>query len=255
MQISSRMIDAVLAPLQFAGDATRFAQAATSSLGELLGARRAVLVERCRDADDTRTDPAQVQFVNWPDWCKPHYCRYERQRDPIAGWLDSGRVRADGGVARLSDLVPGRELVHAPYFETMLKPSGARHVITLALQSQGEVAGAFSLVRDEAEHDFTTGERDLARTLVPVLGLAYRVMSAERRVRALERASQVPTVAEALTPREHEVMTLAIRGHANKEIARLTGTSPWTVKNHLKAIFQKTGARNRAMLSAIMRRA
>ncbi len=270
MQISSRMIDAVLTPLQAAGTASEFARAATVSLGDVLGARRSVFVERRADArahvpvkaHSGHADPDEIQFVNWPSWCKLHYCRHERQRDPIARWLDSGRVLSDGGVARLSDLVSGRELRRAPYFEAMLRPSGARHVLTLAFQSQGSVAGAFSLVRDEAERDFTTAECDLARTLVPVLGMAYRLMAAERRVHELETTIHgsdagggppEPGWLTALTPREHEVMRLAILGHANKEIARLTDTSPWTVKNHLKAIFQKTGARNRTALGALVR--
>lgn len=47
-----------------------------------------------------------------------------------------------------------------------------------------------------------------------------------------------------LTAREREVMTLAIQGYPNKEIARLLGISHRTVEIHKSKIMQKTGAIN-----------
>ncbi|MGE0460302.1 MAG: LuxR C-terminal-related transcriptional regulator [Vicinamibacterales bacterium] len=50
---------------------------------------------------------------------------------------------------------------------------------------------------------------------------------------------------EALTPREHEVLTLLAGGLHNREIAERMGVSEHTVKFHLGAIFGKLGASTR----------
>jgi DNA-binding NarL/FixJ family response regulator len=48
-----------------------------------------------------------------------------------------------------------------------------------------------------------------------------------------------------LTAREQEVLQLVADGLRNKEIARVIGRSTETVKDHLKSILQKLGARDR----------
>jgi DNA-binding CsgD family transcriptional regulator len=54
-----------------------------------------------------------------------------------------------------------------------------------------------------------------------------------------------------LTAREREVATLAAHGQSTKTIAQTLTLSPWTVQDHLKAIFEKTGFSARADLSAL----
>jgi DNA-binding NarL/FixJ family response regulator len=53
-----------------------------------------------------------------------------------------------------------------------------------------------------------------------------------------------------LTPREHEITTLATAGLSNKEIARRLHLTEGTVKSHLHNIYQKAGAKNRTTLTA-----
>ena len=57
-----------------------------------------------------------------------------------------------------------------------------------------------------------------------------------------------------LTVREAEVMHLALAGLSNKRIARQLRVSPYTVNDHLKSIFDKTGTRGRYELIAALRR-
>jgi DNA-binding CsgD family transcriptional regulator len=51
-----------------------------------------------------------------------------------------------------------------------------------------------------------------------------------------------------LTAREREVATLALQGHSAKSIAASLMISPWTVQDHMQAIYDKTGVRSRAEL-------
>jgi two-component system NarL family response regulator len=48
-----------------------------------------------------------------------------------------------------------------------------------------------------------------------------------------------------LTPREHEVLTLIVRGYGNKQIAHELGIAEYTVKNHVKNILDKLGVQDR----------
>ena len=56
--------------------------------------------------------------------------------------------------------------------------------------------------------------------------------------------------AYGLTPREREVTQLILRGATTIQAARRLTLSPHTISDHLKAIFDKTGARTRGELSA-----
>lgn len=64
------------------------------------------------------------------------------------------------------------------------------------------------------------------------------------------RNEVVPLVALAygLSERERQVTRLCIEGRSTKQIAGMLNVSAYTVQDHLKAIFQKTGARSRGEL-------
>jgi DNA-binding NarL/FixJ family response regulator len=60
----------------------------------------------------------------------------------------------------------------------------------------------------------------------------------------LREVRDVP--AEGLTPRQRDVLRLLVRGHSNKEIARLLGLSEGTVKVHMAAVFRRLGVSSRS---------
>ena len=55
-----------------------------------------------------------------------------------------------------------------------------------------------------------------------------------------------------LTAREVEVVALAVRGYGNAEIARALWLSPYTIADHLKNVFDKTGVRTRGELTSLL---
>jgi DNA-binding CsgD family transcriptional regulator len=58
--------------------------------------------------------------------------------------------------------------------------------------------------------------------------------------------------AYGLTPREQEVTQLTLRGATAMQAARRLSISPHTVNDHMRSIFEKTGARTRGELSATL---
>lgn len=55
-------------------------------------------------------------------------------------------------------------------------------------------------------------------------------------------------LAYGLSPRETELTMQCVRGRSTKQIARAMSLSPYTVQDHLKSIFRKTGTGSRAEL-------
>ena len=62
--------------------------------------------------------------------------------------------------------------------------------------------------------------------------------------------SEVIAGAYGFTPREREVTALAAQGRTTKQMAAALGISPFTVQDHLKSVFAKTGAQTRGELVA-----
>jgi DNA-binding CsgD family transcriptional regulator len=98
----------------------------------------------------------------------------------------------------------------------------------------GEFAGRISL-------DASAAQVDAALRAVAV-GLT--VCATPLQARSFDQLPEEPHV--VLTPREIEVLVALGNGLTNKEMARLLGISPYTVKFHIESLFRKLGASSRA---------
>lgn len=74
--------------------------------------------------------------------------------------------------------------------------------------------------------------------------------SAEHALEGLSRAIDAQCEAWSLTPTERETALLLLKGHSHKRIARLTGRSERTVRQHAVAVYRKSGLAGRAELAA-----
>ena len=73
-------------------------------------------------------------------------------------------------------------------------------------------------------------------------------------VRAVAKAPATPVLAEPLTEREAEVLTLLADARSNAEIARALFIGEATVKTHVSRILQKLGARDRVQAVVLAHR-
>lgn len=65
-----------------------------------------------------------------------------------------------------------------------------------------------------------------------------------------DRSAALRLEAHGVSDREREVATLVARGLTTMALAERLFLSPWTVQDHLKSIFEKTGTRSRGQLRA-----
>lgn len=95
--------------------------------------------------------------------------------------------------------------------------------------------------------------------IVSVVVLIRVIVSILRRQAHLERAAGIASAAIAevieahfaawrLTPAEHDVANLMVKGLSIAEIADIRGSAEGTVKAHLNAIYRKSGCQNRGEL-------
>jgi DNA-binding NarL/FixJ family response regulator len=93
----------------------------------------------------------------------------------------------------------------------------------------------------------TSGEPPVSRAMTKKLFRQVAQQMAQQR----QQLTIQPEVAGELSPRECQVLELVTNGRSNQEIADELGIAYNTVKNHLRSILSKLGAKNRAQAAAM----
>ena len=142
---------------------------------------------------------------------------------------------------RLATLVAqcGHQLVEATASpDAVLTDGTADAVLPAAAVALGAVAGEFA---GWLPPDACAAQVDAALRAVAA-GLTVRATPLASR--NFDSLPEEPPV--LLTPREIDVLGALGNGMTNKEVARLLGISPHTVKFHIESLFRKLGAASRA---------
>ena len=102
------------------------------------------------------------------------------------------------------------------------------------------------------------GAEDFLAKPVPkerLLGAIERALARYEKMREQDsRIAALRSLHSRLTPREHEVFALLVRGKPHKQIAHALGTSERTVKMHRHSIMQKFEVQSLAELAVIAER-
>jgi DNA-binding NarL/FixJ family response regulator len=159
----------------------------------------------------------------------------------IPGRLRVAVVSSNGAAHdRLASLVAqcGHQLVEAAASPDAVLTDGAAAILPAAAVAVGADRGEFA---GWLPPDAGAAQVDAALRAVAA-GLTVRAASPH--TPNFESLPEEPPV--LLTPREIEVLGALGNGMSNKEVARLLGISPHTVKFHIESLFRKLGAASRA---------
>lgn len=130
------------------------------------------------------------------------------------------------------------------YYQDFLKPFDFRYVADIFLRAEEKIVAVITLLRSEAQSDFTVDELALLRQIQPFLEYTLNSVYMPRRI------TERMTLGDRyeLTARELDVLELIISGASNKQIAKELALGVATVKTHLQHIYHKAGVVSRTEL-------
>jgi DNA-binding CsgD family transcriptional regulator len=129
---------------------------------------------------------------------------------------------------------------------------GVNEVLILRLLMPDDTSFVLGLHRQAGDTGFDARDQLQLRAMGPALRSTLRRLQLEERLTpaAAGTGHQASPLA-VLTPRQRELATQVALGLSNKVIARERDISPYTVENHLRAIYRKLRVGNRTQLAAL----
>jgi DNA-binding CsgD family transcriptional regulator len=180
---------------------------------------------------------------------------YEVAENDRAGWFINSIHMSDYTDAAISAAVTklmhsliltGEKLIAAPppipYFTRTFESLGFKKIDTHGMHTNYDgITPTYSYVLDTRGDNLTEYIHGMLRKA----GLEY-LIPANLRETVTEPISNVQLI--GLTSRQKEVAELLIQGHSNAQMASKLFLSEYTVKKHLKSLFQKFGVSSRTQL-------
>ncbi len=171
------------------------------------------------------------------------WVRYYSRRDPFQ---QEGAYRR--GVCKVDDILPYRRWTSLKIYNEFYRPQNIHYKLSLCLRSGDRTLGLIGMFRSKEQQDFSECDVAKARILVP-----YLTSALENLIRMKELSEKTPvTTQHQLTRRESDIVRCVCQGLTNDEIGKKLYISRYTVETHLKNIFDKTGVKHRAGLSALL---
>ena len=222
-------------------DPAHLRRQAMLALVQLVGCDDAVAMASEPGADGAPQAPIAVAHLSRSRACLERF--FERMPAFGAEVARFGAAHTTGRPHLASDLFDAAERARLPLFTELMRPSGIGSVLVCPLQFRGVTLGTIALARALDGRAFDAGDVARVAPLVPLFAAAEW---AGRAARTTERVT-------VLSPREREVATLIAHGCQSKEIARILGTSPHTVRKQTQAIFEKLQVRSRTEVALAVR--
>ncbi|MCS7065157.1 MAG: helix-turn-helix transcriptional regulator [Fimbriimonadales bacterium] len=155
-------------------------------------------------------------------------------------------------MARFSDYVSERELIHSALYTDWLCPHHLKHGAMVASLAGRDPLAWLTLYRHERDGDFREEEmRALSRFQRHFQVAIERILTFEEYTDTNVRLQRFAHKYR-LSKREVEILRLLLRGLSNAQIGNQLFISAGTVKVHLEHVFNKTGAGSRAKLIAML---
>ena len=139
--------------------------------------------------------------------------------------------------------------LNGPQLQDHLAESGCRLPIVF-VTGRGDIPTSVRTIKAGAE-DFLT--KPVPKELL--LAAIKRALDRSEEMRVQDsRIALLRSLLSRLTPREHEVFMLLVRGNPHKQIAHALGTSERTIKMHRHNVMQKFEVQSLAELAVIAER-
>lgn len=147
-------------------------------------------------------------------------------------------------VVHMDSIIDPALVIQSVYYQDFLKPLDYRYCADIFFRSQDKIIAVITLLRQEAQGDFTEEELSFLKKVQPFLEYTLNTVYLPKRVKERE------TIVDKynLTDRELDVLELVMSGASNKIIAKELMLGLPTVKTHLQHIYQKADVVSRAEL-------
>jgi DNA-binding CsgD family transcriptional regulator len=191
----------------------------------------------------------------WPDELRPDDVIGKPLRDVFGGQA-----------AAIHEAAHDRALhgEHAAYDWTRRKGRQATALSTIAsplLDSSSKIVGVVMLTRTHrpSTRDGKSIDAARAQRTKRLLEIEEGIQQLAGTIESYRKVSQLPRELDANSPlhvlssRERQVLDLLGQGYRPRSIAEKLRLSPETVRNHLKAMFRKTGTHSQEELTEMLR--